>query len=275
MNRYRSAAAAPLSLLSHHARWLTLYAIAATSACNGEVCDSRLAPGVSSVTNRESSSGKLSTMDLLDIVRRYYYSPWRLDQVNEPGGYERLLETPEFKAWRAAREDAWSRRREWSALLKDVQHELPGFYVRNEANPSTSCYEVAVWIEDPENPFDPVDPKPPKDGKIFAKVVVRVSYFAPVYELYETSEQAVYRPGGRVDEQGRQWPSYINFRRTHTIRPALRPAADALARAIEAHYGYQLVDPDVLNIQLVNTALWEDGVNRGTLREALFSDYRL
>jgi hypothetical protein len=35
------------------------------------------------------------------------------------------------------------------------------------------------------------------------------------------------------------------------------------------------VGPDVLDIQLLNVAMWEDGWYTGTLREALFSSYRL
>ena len=227
------------------------------------------------MNNRESAMDSLSARELLDTVRRYYYTPLPSQQLEDPDIFERLQSTPEFQAWSAAREDAKNRWPEWNSLVKKLDGALPEFSVRNESMPGMSCYEAEVWPDDPLNPRDPMNPKPPEDGAIVASLVVRVSYFAPVYEMYESSAQAVYRPGARVDEQGQTWPTYINQRRTHTISPALRPAADAFARAIEAHYEYQLVDPELLDIQLINTAIWEDRFNRGTLGEALFSYYRL
>ena len=99
--------------------------------------------------------------------------------------------------------------------------------------------------------------------------------FFPIEGAFSPSRAgAANRPGAREDEQGQKWPTYINQRRTHTISPALRPAADAFARAIEAQYGYERVGPDILNIQLLNTAMWEEQWYTGTLGKALFSQYR-
>ena len=105
---------------------------------------------------------------------------------------------------------------------------------------------------------------------VFTSLVVRVSFLAPVYEMYESSSRMV------VPAQKGARPTHKDHRRTHDISPAFQPAAEVFARAIEAHYeGYRRVGPEVLDLELINVLLWEGGWYRGKLVEALFSDYRL
>ena len=86
--------------------------------------------------------------------------------------------------------------------------------------------------------------------------------------MYETSARIVWKP----HMKDLQWADH---RRTHDISPAFQPVADAFARAIEERYGYQRLGPEVLDIQLLDVAMWEEGWYTGTLAQALFSVYRL
>ena len=251
---------------------LTTLALSTSHGCDGSACSDR-SPPLSASEQHSASSRELSTMDLLDIVRQYYYHPLtRAQLLANPDIFDRLELTPQYQAWRAARKAGWDKWSEWNALVEGLEPVLLSFKVRNESMPGMSCYEAGIYTLDPR---DPLNNRPFKHGDILVSLIVRVSFFAPVYEMYETHSKVTYKRNARLDDDGNKRHSYEYHHRTHDISPRYRPAADAFARAIEAQYGYELADPDVLNIELVNTAMWEEQWYTGTLGKALFSEYRL
>ena len=201
-----------------------------------------------------------SASQLLDIVEQYY-PPIRREDFKDPGMLDRMeASSPMYKAWMAKRAEGWLNYRTWDTVVGSLRPELPEYKLRNETAPFMSCYEVEVRRKD--------DPEL-ADGVVYTSLVVRVSFLAPVYEMYESRWRM------EVPALKSSGVRYKDLRRTHDISPAFQPAADAFARAIEAHYGYRLVGPEVLDLELVNVLLWESGYYRGTLRDALFSEYRL
>lgn len=198
--------------------------------------------------------------ELMDVVDRYF-PPIRREAFEDPDMFERLAAgSPRYKAWRARRDEGWLSLGEFGKVIDALKPELPGYKLRHVTAPVMSCYEAQVW---------PVDKPELADGVEYTSLVVRVSFLAPVYEMYESRWNVI------VPKLKSSRHSYTATRRTHDISPAFQPAAEAFARAIEAHYGYRRVSPQVLDIQLLNRAMWEDGYYRGTMREALFSSYRL
>jgi hypothetical protein len=206
-------------------------------------------------------------MDLFDIVQRYYYAPLTRDMWLEEDIFKRLEATPEYQAWDARRREAWNDRERWAALVDALRPGLPNFEVYDVSVPAMLSYEAEVWVK----------PVPePGHGVVFTKLVVRVSYLAPLYEIYQSSSEMYFSPNERPREDGSPWPLSRNHHRTHDdIDPAFQPAVEAFSRAIEERYGYWPADPKVLDMKLINTAIWEESANHGTLREALFSMYRL
>ncbi len=201
---------------------------------------------------------KLSPVELLEIVRTYY-PPVRPRDLEEWGAHEALRASPHYRRFMDRRRVGDEQAHEWRALIRNLAPDLPTYKLWDHTAPSHNSYEAAAYWRDAPRPTH---------GTIRTSLVVRVSYLAPVYEIYESHVRIVF-VGPDKDR--------INFRdrkRMHDISEPFLPAADAFAQAIADQYGYQRLYPDVLDLQIMHMLNWDSGGSTSSMAEALFAEYR-
>lgn len=206
------------------------------------------------------SADSLTPHELIDIVAGYYPRVDLSDFGPNDDPDDFVQQTPEFKIWMARMDEGWDRMDEWRQLLDRMRLDLSTLNIQNNTIPLEWCYSTSAY---PKNA--------PKlaHGDTFSVLVARVSMLAPVYEIYESRRRIV------MTGMDRDQMRYRDQRQTHELSPEYQHAADVLARAIEEQYGYQRLWPEVLDIRIVHLAVWGYTVNRITLADALFSNYRL
>ncbi|MEM9489258.1 MAG: hypothetical protein AAGC55_08940 [Myxococcota bacterium] len=190
------------------------------------------------------------------VAAAYWFNP----RIGERGiggtwKFEELYEkSPERARAIAAQRTAWARLEQWLDMVADLVDALPGYWVNQKTNPSSTTYtvEIVKYIG---------DRAPSPEHERGRGLLVEVSILVPYYFIHERDYEYT---------DGRFSYGPIRYR----VTAAMKPALAALERAMAAHYGYRRLNPEVARTPV--PGIYINGYYEArspTLRDALFAPH--